>query len=140
MCDILLVIIEGIWGNEKLYKVIFYEDKRGYSQVYEFIKELVNGDSKDARINAAKVNDYIQALAEYGTYVGMPVCRHLEDNIWELRPLNNRILFAGLSESRFILLHQFVKKTKKTPKKEIEKAKREFADYMERNTENEGME
>ena len=108
--------------------------------MYEFIKELVNGDSKDARINAAKVNDYIQALAEYGTYVGMPVCRHLEDNIWELRPLNNRILFAGLSESRFILLHQFVKKTKKTTKKEIEKAKREFADYMERNTENEGME
>ncbi|WP_334292447.1 type II toxin-antitoxin system RelE/ParE family toxin [Pseudobutyrivibrio xylanivorans] len=34
---------------------------------------------------------------------------------------------------KFILLHQFPKKTQKTPKREIEQAKRELADYLERN-------
>ena len=33
---------------------------------------------------------------------------------------------------RYVLLHQFVKKTQKTPAREIEKAKRELADIIER--------
>ena len=35
-------------------------------------------------------------------------------------------------DGKFILLHQFQKKTQKTPKREIEQAKRELADYYER--------
>ena len=115
-----------------MYEVIFYHDKNGKSQVLDFLKELVKQKGKDARINANKVNDYIQSLAMYGTYIGEPVCKHLDGEIWELRPLSNRILFAGVVEGKFVLLHQFPKKTQKTPKREIEQAKRELADYMER--------
>ena len=115
-----------------MYEVIFYHDKNGKSQVLDFLKELVKQKGKDARINANKVNDYIQSLAMYGTYIGEPVCKHLDGEIWELRPLSNRILFAGVVDGKFILLHQFPKKTQKTPKREIEQAKRELADYMER--------
>ena len=32
----------------------------------------------------------------------------------------------------YVLLHHFIKKTQKTPSKEIEKAKRELADLLER--------
>jgi phage-related protein len=32
----------------------------------------------------------------------------------------------------YVLLHQFMKKTQKTPAREIEKAKRELADIVER--------
>lgn len=116
-----------------MYEIIFYEDKDGKSQVYDFIRELTSKKGKDARINANKVNDYIQSLATYGTYIGEPVCKHLDGEIWELRSLSNRILFAALVNGRFILLHQFPKKTQKTPKREIEQAKRELADYLERN-------
>ncbi|MCR5197101.1 MAG: type II toxin-antitoxin system RelE/ParE family toxin [Pseudobutyrivibrio sp.] len=35
-------------------------------------------------------------------------------------------------EGRFVLLHQFVKKTQKTPRREIEQAKRELRDFLER--------
>jgi phage-related protein len=115
-----------------MYEVIFYHDKNGKSQVLDFLKELVKQKGKDARINANKVNDYIQSLAMYGTYIGEPVCKHLDGEIWELRPLSNRILFAGVVDGKFVLLHQFPKKTQKTPKREIEQAKRELADYMER--------
>ncbi|SDB32893.1 Phage-related protein [Pseudobutyrivibrio sp. YE44] len=120
-----------------MYEIIFYEDRNGYSQVYEFLKDITSKKGKDARINANKVNDYIQALSVYGTYIGEPICKHLDGDIWELRPLANRILFAGLVDGKFVLLHQFMKKTQKTPKREIEQAKRELEDYLERSKANE---
>ena len=55
-----------------------------------------------------------------------------EDEIWELRPLRNRILFVAWFDGSFVLLHHFVKKTQKTPRREIEKAKRELKDLKER--------
>ncbi|WP_414733473.1 hypothetical protein [Acetobacterium carbinolicum] len=30
---------------------------------------------------------------------------HIEGEIWELRPLRDRILFVGWEDNRFILLH-----------------------------------
>lgn len=62
----------------------------------------------------------------------MPYVEHLDGEIWELRPLRNRILFAGWTDGGFVLLHHFLKKTRKTPKREIEQAKRELADFKER--------
>jgi len=115
-----------------MFEIIFYHDKNGKSQILDFINELRSKKGKDARINLNKVHDCIQCLAVYGTYIGEPVCKHLDGDIWELRPLENRILFAGLVEGRFILLHQFVKKTQKTPRREIEQAKRELRDFLER--------
>lgn len=119
-----------------MHEIVFYHDKNGKSQILDFLNDLTNSKGKDARINANKVNDYIQSLAVYGTYIGEPACKHLDEEIWELRPLKNRILFAGLVDGNFILLHQFKKKTQKTPKREIIQAKRELKDYMERSNHN----
>ena len=33
-------------------------------------------------------------LEELGTRVGEPVTKHLDGEIWELRPLKNRFLYA----------------------------------------------
>lgn len=55
--------------------------------------------------------------------------------IWELRPLNNRILYAYYEDNKFILLHHFIKTTRKTPKRELEQAIRNLKDYRERNGE-----
>jgi len=49
-----------------------------------------------------------------------------------LRPLDDRIFFFYFRDNTFILLHHFLKKTKKTPRREIEQAKRNKADYLER--------
>lgn len=56
----------------------------------------------------------------------------LEDGIWELRPGNNRVFYFFYENNTFVLLHQFRKKSQKTPKREIEKAKAERADYLAR--------
>ena len=97
------------------------------------MNELRKSSSKDSRIKLNKISDYIQALSVYGTgQLTENYVKHLEGEIWELRPIKNRVLFAGIVGGRYVLLHQFRKTTQKTPVKEIEKAKRELADFKER--------
>ena len=79
-----------------------------------------------------QVAQYIQFLEDYGTRLGEKVTKHLDDGIWELRPGNNRVMFFYFKDDTFVLLHHFRKKTQKTPKREIEKAKSERDDWISR--------
>lgn len=115
-----------------MHKIYFYKDKNGKEPVYEYMVELANKNNKDSRIKLNKIQDYIEVLKEYGTHAGEPYIKHLDGDIWELRPLRDRILFVGWVNGSYVLLHQFMKKTQKTPAREIEKAKRELADLIER--------
>ena len=115
-----------------MHKIIFYRDKHGNEPVYDYLKELGKSKSKDSRIKFNKINDYIQALSVYGTQLNENYLKHLDGDIWELRPIRDRILFAAWVDGKYVLLHHFVKKTQKTPPKEIEQAKRELADFIER--------
>jgi len=74
-----------------MYEVLFYADKNGNQPVLEYIKELAKKGSKDARIKLNKINDYIQLLSSQGTRIGEPFVKHIKGDIWELRPLDNRI-------------------------------------------------
>ena len=56
---------------------------------------------------------YLDILEEMGTRVGEPVTKHLDGEIWELRPLKNRFLYAYYKDNKFIILHHFVKKHRK---------------------------
>lgn len=115
-----------------MYKIHFYRDKKGIEPVAEYIAELAERKDKASRIKLNKIRDYIKVLSKYGTQAGEPYIKHLEGAIWELRPLRNRILFVSWQNGVYILLHHFMKKTQKTPVSEIEKAKRELADLIER--------
>ena len=42
-------------------------------------------------------------LEELGTRVGEPVTKHLDGEIWELRPLKNRFLYAYYKDNKFIM-------------------------------------
>lgn len=115
-----------------MHKIYFYRDKNGNEPVAEYITELAQKKNKDSRIKINKIRDYIKILSEYGTQAGEHYIKHLDGEIWELRPLRDRILFVGWINGGYVLLHQFMKKTQKTPEREIEKAKRELADLIER--------
>lgn len=88
---------------------------------------------KNAKINKNKIFAYIKALQEYGTRIGKPIVKHIEGNLWELRPLSNRIFFFYWKDNKFVLVHHFIKKSQKTPRKEIETAMRNVKDWIERN-------
>ena len=115
-----------------MYNIFFYEDAEGNRPVEVYLSDLAKKSDKDSRINFNKMVDYMQALSVHGTYAGEPYIKHLDGEIWELRPLRNRILFAAWIDNSFILLHHFLKKTQKTPQREIDQAKRELADIKER--------
>ena len=66
--------------------------------------------------------------------------KHLEDGIFELRAQQgsdiSRVFYFFYVGRKAILTNGFVKKTQKTPPKEIEKAKRFRSDYLKRRGEN----
>ena len=116
-----------------MHDIYFYEDKDGNSPTLEYIESLSNRTDKDSRINLTKIQDYLRVLREYGKSAGEPYIKHIDSDIWELRPIRGRILFASWLSKDFIVLHHFqFKKTNKTPKREIEQAKRNLADIRER--------
>ena len=78
-----------------LHQIIFYTDKHGHSSLLDYMKELESSGSKDSRIKLTKIREYVKALAVNGTYLPEAYVKHLDGEIWELRPINNRILFAG---------------------------------------------
>ena len=97
------------------------------------MRKLGKANNKDNRIKLNKLNDYIQALSVYvANELNENYVKHLDGEIWELRPIRDRILFTGIVGGRYVLLHQFMKQTQKTPAREIDKAKRELADFKER--------
>ena len=116
------------------HTVEFYEKANGRSDVWDFLEELRNKltNSKDARIQYKQLSLCIQLLQDHGTLLPENVAKHLEDDIWELRPGNNRVFYFYYKNDTFVLLHHFRKKTQKTPRREIEKAKAERDDYLSR--------
>lgn len=116
-----------------MYKIHYYKDKNGKSSVEEYIRELEKRTDKDSRIKLNKIHKYIVDLSTSGLSLGEPQIKHLDGEIWELRPLRDRILFVAWQEDgSFVLLHHFMKDTQKTPQREIDKAKREYKELLER--------
>lgn len=123
---------------DKKYEIIFWQDINGFSKTQDYIYELKEKSikSKDARIKLNKIVEYIDILERYGTQVGEPYVKHLEGELYELRPLRDRFIFFYKKENKYIILNHFVKKTQKTPRKEIEKAYRLIDNFTERDNTN----
>jgi len=117
-----------------LFRIKFYKDVRGNEPITEYLKELrkKSTTSKYERVRLKKITEYMRALRTYGTKAGEPYVKHIDDKIWELRPTNDRIFFFAWEDGVFVMLHHFIKKTNKTPKHEIEQAKRNLDDFLKR--------
>lgn len=103
------------------WEVIFFETQRGEKIVKEFIKSL------DNKI-ISKISSEIDLLKQYGPFLGMPYSKKLTQDLYELRIRGKqevRIIYGFISKS-VILLHAFIKKTQKTPLKEIDIASKRF--------------
>lgn len=115
-----------------MYNIEIYEYQNGESEVRNYLHELQSSNNKNNKIKFNKITMYIDLLAQYGLSLNEPYIKRIDSDIWELRPLRDRILFTSWCNNKFVLLSVFMKKTRKTPKKEIEKAKRLLEDYKRR--------
>ena len=121
-------------GETMAYNILFYEKENGESEVWNFLEKLrkKSSTSKDSRIQYKQVLLYIELLQNNGPLLSDNITKHLEDGIWELRPGINRIFYFYYEKNTFVLLHSFRKKTQKTPRRELSKAKAERDDYLSR--------
>lgn len=118
-----------------MYKIKFYRDRQGKQPVKDYFDNLRGKKDKDNRIKRDKIDLYLETLSKYGTRAGEKYTKHIEGDIWELRPLDDRVFFFYWNNDAYILLHYFHKKTQKTPRKEIDQAKRNLKDFLERSIE-----
>lgn len=105
-------------GLEKKLPAYFYASPGGNEPVREWLKATPAQDRKTIGLDIATV--------EYGWPVGMPLCRSLGNGLWEVRSGIGdgkiaRVIFCTAG-SRMVLLHGFVKKTQKTPARDLQLA------------------
>jgi phage-related protein len=113
----------------QIFEVVFYGLIDGTEPAKDFLDEL------DPKM-FAKMIRAIEVLKAGGTTVREPYSKHLDDGIVEVRAQVgsdiSRILYFFFVDHRIILTHGFIKKTQKTPRSEIERAKKYRADYLSR--------
>lgn len=97
------------------WQIIYYISSSGDNPVKDFLDERPS-----AKLKAFRIFSHIK---EYGITSAIPHIKKLAGTaLWEIRILgedNVRILYVTRAEKRILLLHAFVKKTMKTPPKEI---------------------
>jgi phage-related protein len=104
----------------KRVPAIFYRTEAGGEPVRDWLKRLPPEDRK-------RIGEDIKTV-EFGWPIGMPVCKPLREGIYEVRtdlPRNRiaRVLFYIDRKSWMVLLHGFIKKTRKTPDEDLKLAK-----------------
>jgi len=113
-----------------MWNIIFYEKADGSIPVREFLNSLPE------KHHAKALRD-IDVLEKYGTKLREPHVKHIGGKLWELRIKSasdiSRIFYFLPIGTNLVLLHGFVKKTQKTPNREIVIANTYLEDYIRRN-------
>ena len=83
-----------------------------------------------------KIERDLVMLKDFGNALRMPHSEHLKDGIFQLRTQlgNNisRVLYFFYCGNDIIITNGFIKKSQKTPIKEIDKAKKYKDDFLKR--------
>lgn len=100
--------------------VRFYKMDGGTEPVLEWLRSLDRGDRRAIGLDLMRV--------QFGWPIGMPLVRSLKDGLWEVRSTlpSQKIarLILCFHQGTLVVLHGFIKKTRKTPAGDIGLAKR----------------
>lgn len=100
---------------DKKWQIYYYLSPFGDNPIKDFLDERPSAKAKAFRI--------FQHIKEYGLNKAIPHIKKLTGtSLWEIRILGEdsiRILYVTKKGKQILLLHAFVKKTAKTPPKEI---------------------
>ena len=111
------------------WEIEFYRDKSGKEPLVEFLDKLLPG-------TRAKVVRMMALLSEQGVLLKEPYTRQIRGKLRELRVKDHlghvRVFYFTFTGRCFVLLHGFLKKTDKTPEREIELAEKRMNDFINR--------
>ena len=101
-----------------ILEVYFFKTEINNEPVRDWLQLLSGKDKK-------RIGEDIKTV-QFGWPLGMPLVRHIEGAIWEIRCRVSggiaRILFV-LDGNTMVLIHGFIKKQQKTPKTDLDLAK-----------------
>lgn len=112
-----------------MFNIEFYKLPNGEQPVAEFL------DGLDAKMRAKALHS-ISILEEFGNNLREPHSKPIGDGLFELRIKFasdiSRIFYFFMVDNKIILTNGFVKKTMRTPKAQIDLARKYKADYERR--------
>jgi phage-related protein len=110
-------------------KIIYHTSTSGKNYVREFILSL-------QKHQQAKIRRLLQLITEYGLSSIIPHTKKLSGTpLWEIRILGKnsiRIIYVVLHINTILALHGFIKKTQKTPRKEINTALKRYQNWLDK--------
>lgn len=102
-------------NGEPILNVVFFRTDTGREPVREWLKSL---DKKDRKAIGEDIK-----LVQFRWPLGMPLVRKMETDLWEVRSnlSGGRIarVFFTVGGSEMALLHGFIKKSQKTPQRNL---------------------
>ena len=105
--------------------VVFYRTPAGAEVVRDWLHGLDEGDRNAIGQDLMRV--------QYRWPVGMPLCRAMGGGLWEVRSdlAGNRIarVLFSVQQGRILVLHAFIKKTRKTPDGDLALARRRSREF-----------
>lgn len=117
----------------KIFELEFYMKENGKIPVQDFLYSL------NPKLRAKAFSD-IELLKKLGSELKEPYVKPIKGknnkDLYELRIKFSsdiaRIFYFTYYNNKFVLLHDFIKKTMKTPENEIEKARKYMEDHKRR--------
>ena len=112
--------------TEVSYAVLFFAERSGNQPARDWLRGLPASQKR-------AIGEDLKVL-QYRWPLGMPLVRKLDSSLWELRTkMADGIarVFFTVWERFVVVLHGFIKKSQRTPKNELETARRRLRDFKE---------
>ena len=82
-----------------------------------------------SELDQGRIAGFTKLLRQYGFSLPNKFLKKLDKNLWELRPGNIRLLL-GKTDSQIVIVSCFIKKSQKTPLREVKTAKKRLKEYQ----------
>ena len=92
-------------------------------------KRLLKTIQGFSQLDKARISKTVNLFSEKGFYTDEVYLKKITRRIWEMKPGNIRLLF-GMIGGTAVFVSIFVKKTQKTPLKEIQLAEKRLSEYL----------
>ena len=110
--------------SEYPIKVVFYRTETNNEPVRKWLKELPRNERKI-------IGEDIKTV-QFGLPLGMPLVKKIDTELWEIRSkLDNKIsrVIFTIYNDLIVLLHGFIKKSKKNSGKGFEFSKKKITNF-----------
>lgn len=110
-----------------MWEIVYYKTNSGRIPVLDYI-ELQEA------LKIVKIRNAFRLLIEFGVEDSLLDTKKIKGNryrgLYQLKIESSRIIYFIVRSNKFVLVHAFTKKTNKTPKQELETARKRMKDYL----------